>query len=60
MTLTISQQQPTLFAFPLDVEVGGVKKTLQVSKKEERFVLEGVSDGQVVVDKGVRLLWERN
>lgn len=59
LTLTVTQQQPTLFSFPLDVEVGGVKKTLEVSKREERFVVDGVSAGEVVVDKGVRLLWER-
>lgn len=59
ITLTVTQQQAALFSFPLDIEVGGVKKTVQVGKREERFVLEGVSDGEVVVDKGVRLLWER-
>jgi aminopeptidase N len=59
MTVAITQQQATLFSFPLDVEVGGVKKTLQVSKKEEKFVMEGVSNGDIVVDKGVKLLWER-
>lgn len=59
MTVIVTQQQATLFSFPLDVEVGGVKRTVQVGKKEERFVVEGVSDGVVGVDKGVRLLWER-
>jgi aminopeptidase N len=58
MTLTVTQQQGTLFSFPLEVEVGGVKKTLQVSKKEERFVMEGVVGAEVVVDKGVRGLYE--
>lgn len=59
MSVMITQQQGTLFSFPLDVEVGGVKKRLQVSKKEEKFVLDGVQDGEVEVDKGVKLLWER-
>ena len=62
LTLTVSQQQAALFSFPLDVEVKGVKgvvkKTLQVSKKEERFTIADVA-GEAEVDKGVRLLFER-
>ncbi|HYF33125.1 MAG TPA: M1 family aminopeptidase [Chitinophagaceae bacterium] len=63
VTLTVSQQQPTVFTFPLEIELvtdkGPVRKTLQVNGKEQRFTIANISvPRSIVPDPGVKLLFE--
>jgi aminopeptidase N len=63
LAVTVIQQQKTVFDFPLEVEVNGVKnikrETLRVNQREQRFTIQGTGRvKQVLVDPGVKLLFE--
>jgi aminopeptidase N len=63
LTLTIIQHQSTSFSFPLEVEVktakGAVRKTFQVNKKEQQFMLPNTAaPASLTLDPGVKLLFE--
>jgi aminopeptidase N len=63
IAVTVIQQQKTVFDFPLEVEVNGVKnikrETLRVNQREQRFTIQGTGRvKQVLVDPGVKLLFE--
>ncbi|HYE53784.1 MAG TPA: M1 family aminopeptidase [Chitinophagaceae bacterium] len=62
LTLTVTQQQPTAFSFPLEVQVqtaaGAVVKTFQVSQQQQVFTVDGVTGSEIVLDPGTRLLFE--
>ncbi|HEY0679478.1 MAG TPA: M1 family aminopeptidase [Chitinophagaceae bacterium] len=65
MTVTVTQQQEGLFEFPLEIQFRNgsinVKKTLQIKKKEEKFMVSGVgAKSTLVVDPEVKLLYEVN
>lgn len=63
LTITVSQQQKTIFEFPLEIEVqtakGAVRKTFQVNQQQQRFTLPNTGPAKgLVIDPGVKLLFE--
>jgi aminopeptidase N len=62
LSVTITQQQANVFSFPLEIEIGTakgpVRKTLQVSKASQQFIITGVTGVKsITLDPAVKLLF---